>query len=698
MKNIFRKEVSGSQSLSTRVLWLNALTVVVTVLLTSTVALFSMNSIIREIAQDQAVSSIKVLEQELDSQKSTLLTSAKTVALDEALIAAVAEKSTPAILKEAGATAKALNLETVTITDTKGIVLARTHEPDKFGDDISYQNNIKNALAGNFSAEIETGTTIKYAIKAGAPVYGAGGEIIGVVSVGYQLDNTAFVDNLKSMTGDEFTVFAGDERINTTITDNGKRVVGTKLDPKIADTVIKQKKQYIGTAAIFGKNYITMYSPILSEDKQTATGVLFAGKDMTQIERMFFENILLIIGICLIAIIIGILIGTRVLRKRLKLPLEKVVRAAKAIEEGKMDETVKNQLESITSRDEIGALARSMEGAVESVERIAQDTGVLASAIARHDLTVSVDTAKHRGTYKMIAEIVDRLFAEIGTILEGIKAAADGIGLGSEHVSSASQTLAQGATEQASSIEELAATMTEIAQQVRASSRSAEDANTLSEETGREAVTSSRYMDEMLSAMDEINNTSSEIGKIIKTIDDIAFQTNILALNAAVEAARAGAAGKGFAVVADEVRNLATKSAEAAKTTTKLIEGSISAVEKGSRISRENEKALKSVVEQAVKVNEIVREIADAAQRQSDEIDQVNTGIDQISGVVQTNSATAEETAAASEELSGQAKSLQEIVGKYNIKKTSVQPRPEPGADAVQARSDFLQAADSDKY
>ena len=228
--------------------------------------------------------------------------------------------------------------------------------------------------------------------------------------------------------------------------------------------------------------------------------------------------------------------------------------------------------------------------------------------------------------------------------------------------------MSQGATEQASSIQELAASITEISNQVNQNAENAENASKKATNVGDQIISSNEHMQEMTSAMKEISEKSSQIGKIIKTIEDIAFQTNILALNAAVEAARAGEAGKGFAVVADEVRSLASKSAEASKDTSLLIEGSIQAVNKGTEIADITASQLLEVVSGAKDIVTTIDNIANASKQQANSVRQVTVGVDQISSVVQTNSATAEESAAASEELSGQAQILKELVNRFRLK------------------------------
>jgi methyl-accepting chemotaxis protein len=280
-------------------------------------------------------------------------------------------------------------------------------------------------------------------------------------------------------------------------------------------------------------------------------------------------------------------------------------------------------------------------------------------------------TSYYLGDFQAIKTSLNDINTHLSQTMADINVAAGQVEVGAKQISDGGQALAHGTTEQASSIQELTASIEEVAGETKKNAMRANEANERAIEVQSNAEVGNRQMTKMIAAMSDINISSKDISKIIKVIDDIAFQTNILALNAAVEAAQAGQHGKGFAVVAEEVRSLAAKSAEAARETTDLIEGSIDKVDMGTKIADETAISLKEILDQIEKVTGLVGEIAQASNEQASEITQITKGIEQVSLVVQTNSATAEESAAASEELSGQAEMLKAMVSAFKVKTTA---------------------------
>ncbi len=365
----------------------------------------------------------------------------------------------------------------------------------------------------------------------------------------------------------------------------------------------------------------------------------------------FIMIIVVIVGV-LIAISLGIFIS-RIISK----PVNKMVAVADKLAAGDVNVNI-----DVNTKDEVGKLAKSFSSLIAST----RDQAVVVERIASKDLTVEADI---RSENDLLGKKLSELLHGLNEMITNIAASSEQVAAGSKQVSDSSMALSQGATEQASSIEELTASLEEISSQTKLNAENANKANELAGDAKTNAVQGNSQMKEMLKAMDEINVSSSNIYKIIKVIDDIAFQTNILALNAAVEAARAGQHGKGFAVVAEEVRTLAARSANAAKETTDMIEGSIKKVEDGTKIAKATADALSEIVTGIQKVANLVNDIAVASNEQATGIGQINQGIMQVSQVVQSNSATSEESAAASEELSSQAALLREMVSDFNLKK-----------------------------
>ena len=266
----------------------------------------------------------------------------------------------------------------------------------------------------------------------------------------------------------------------------------------------------------------------------------------------------------------------------------------------------------------------------------------------------------------IVLQIARSIAGPLGNIAGRLAASASQMTASAKQSAHNSGQLAQGASQQASSLEETSASLEEMASMTQQNADNATMANGTAKEASHLADQGVDSMKRMQEAIDRIKSSASETAKIIKTIDEIAFQTNLLALNAAVEAARAGEAGKGFAVVAEEVRNLARRSAEAAKHTADLIEGSQKNADAGVQVTTEVATNLSGIKVNAGKVATLITEIATACKEQTQGISQLSSAVTDMDKVVQQNAANAEESASAAEEIASRVTEVNNMVAELN--------------------------------
>jgi len=327
------------------------------------------------------------------------------------------------------------------------------------------------------------------------------------------------------------------------------------------------------------------------------------------------DSKMIIVSISILAAFI-LIISSMILSKRITGPLDRAVRVAKRIAEGKLENEFR-----IDTRDETGQLLESLQAMSESLTSIVSEVVASSTSIAEASSEIALGNA----------------------------------------------SLSQRTEEQASSLEETASSMEEMTGTVKQNAGSASEAKQLADANRQRAANGAEVVHRTVQAMNEINASSTRIADIIGTIDGIAFQTNLLALNAAVEAARAGEQGRGFAVVASEVRSLAQRSAEAAKEIKTLIEDSVGKVKVGTELVDKSGKTLEEIIEGTQKVADIIAEIAASSQEQASGIDQVNNAVTQMDTMTQDNAALVEESAAASRALEEQTANLRQQMSFFNL-------------------------------
>lgn len=480
-------------------------------------------------------------------------------------------------------------------------------------------------------------------------------------------DKAALLDDLKELTGCEYTIFNGDVREYTTLMQDGARVTGTKLTGKAYDKIFTEKTSFVGKANLFGEKYLCSYVPVMDEAGEVG-GVLFSGISLKTVIRQFLSVIFLVTFLSLLLVGVVMMLVLSFMKDKVSKPLGRLTGLAGKMKEGQFRENAAEGTgEAELPENEVGLLYGIMDETMERLVSYIGEIDTVLDMVAKGDLTASV-SQNYIGDFISIQHSMENIITQLNEILKKITESSELVADGAKQVSDAAQSLSEGASEQSMAISDLQAVLNDVNGHMQQMAKDAETTSSHAEKMGTDVAESIDKMDELISAMKEIKDNSVEIEKIVKTIEDIVSQTNILSLNASIEAARAGEAGKGFAVVAEEVRNLAAETAEASKSTALLVSKSSEAVARGNIVAEETASHLRSVAEGTKGIVGEIAHIAKDSDRQAEEIDKLHGQMDQISAVVQNNSATAEESAAASEELSAQSDILKNLTGQFKLK------------------------------
>jgi two-component system NtrC family sensor kinase len=341
----------------------------------------------------------------------------RAIALDQVLAESIEKNNRDNIFRLIDVAYAESKFDMLTVVGPDGRVIARAHNKESAGDDLSKNPIVARALLTR--APVTGSVVVSYehlqregadlarrayfeihetpaarpstrkvesdgmVVGAAVPLIGPNGKFYGVLFGGNLLNYLyRIVDTIKNelfqnqiYQGKDIgtaTIFQGDLRISTNVKNaDGTRAIGTRMSTEVADDVLVRGKPWADRAFVVNDWYISAYEPIRNPDNQIIgalyVGLLAAPFDQTQllITRVF---LVVMATITMLSLLLLYMVTNLVLR-----PVSKIVEMSQKVIDG--DRTARV---GIRPPGEMGlvclAIDRMADAVVEREQRLEQAT------------------------------------------------------------------------------------------------------------------------------------------------------------------------------------------------------------------------------------------------------------------------------------------------------------------------------------
>ena len=389
-----------------------------------------------------------------------------------------------------------------------------------------------------------------------------------------------------------------------------------------------------------------IFTDLKNRWQEVADEAVATGKAVTAVGPSVTLPIIIATVVAILTTIIVLIAIGWSLNVTISNPLRRLASLTRHISRG--DTTARARVQG---RDEIALVADSMNGMLDSIVNLIQETKAQrdnlqtqveklvseVSGVGEGDLRIQAEvTADALG---VLADSFNYMVEELGSLIVRVKMVANEVDNSTVTILDRMTQLVKSGdaqinqiSEAANEVEHMSAASRQVAERSQVlydvARVAREDANG-GRDAVRQAVEGMGRINENVqltaAKVQDLGERSREIDEIVTAINSIAHQTNRLALDAAIQAAMAGENGKGFGAVAADIRRLAERAKEQVSSITRIVRSVREEVGAVAISMQDTERETMSGTRLTQEAGAALGSIFTAVERQAREIENINS-------------------------------------------------------------------------